>query len=170
MLPQHFPRLARPLLSVLALAAVPAALLAAAGTNPPGAKPATNVVTAKAATNTPPAETPIPVSVFVIPRSRNEGVDPFYPLSTRFSTTPAVSTDTNRPPPRAELAIKGFSGTPANPLVIINDKTFAAKDQFEVATPQGRVRVRCLEIRPNESAVVEVNGERRELIFVPARK
>jgi hypothetical protein len=63
-----------------------------------------------------------------------------------------------------ELVIKGFSGTPARPLVIINDRTFGVNDEQEVVTPQGRVRVRCIEIRlKDEATIVEVNGGRREL-------
>lgn len=156
------------LLTVIALLAISRAH--AAPTNPPPDKATTNAVTTPAAktatTNAAPAEIPIPQSVFIIPRSASEGVDPFYPLTTRFKPVVNLNNSTNRATVVADLVIKGFSGTPTFPFVIINNATFAVGDDKEVSTPQGRVRVRCLEIRlKDESALVEANGERRELRF-----
>lgn len=158
----------------LAAPAVLAALLAGgeaahAAVNPPAPKGASNSTSAKGQTNAAPAEAPIPASVFVIPKSPpGDGVDPFYPQSVRLAKT-TVSTDTNRPPERAELVIKGFSGKPV-PQVIINNGNFAVNDERDVQTPQGRVRIRCLEIRLEDKvAIILVNGERRELFFRPGK-
>lgn len=142
----------------------------AAATNPPAAKAAASPAPAQSPPAAAPAAAPIPRSVFTLPRTPpQDGVDPFYPQSTRFASVAASTAATNPAPARAELVIKGFSGTAARPLVVINDKNFAVQDQFEVSTPQGKVRVRCLEIRANAAAVVEVNGERRELTFRPPK-
>lgn len=107
----------------------------------------------------------IPQSILTIPKTRKEGVDPFFPLSIRVAATETVS-PTNRVAVMGELIIKGFSGRPESPLVIINDHTFGVGEDGDVTTPQGRMRVRCVDIQlKTESAVVEVNKERRELRF-----
>ena len=130
-------------------------------TNAPAAKPSAPTAT----TNAAPVEAPIPQSVFIVPRSKGDGVDPFYPHSTRLELV-APTSSTNKTQVVGELVIKGFSGTPAQPLVIINDRTFGVDDEKEVVTPQGRVGVRCIEIRlKDEATIVEVNGERHELRF-----
>ena len=139
----------------------------ALATNAPAAKPATSTTrsAAPATTNAASVEVPIPKSIFVVPTSKVEGVDPFFPLSTRLVVAPP-STSTNKPAPVAQLVIKGLSGTPERPLVIINGITFGLGDELELPKAQGRLRVRCLEINLNdETAIVEVNGERRELRF-----
>jgi hypothetical protein len=95
-------------------------------------------------------------------------VDPFFPLSTRLNVVDSNST--NKPSVLGDLVLKGFSGTAASPLVIINDRTFGVGDVKEVVTAQGRARVRCLEIRLKEEfALVEANNERRELRFRKGR-
>lgn len=142
----------------------------APATNAAGAKADTNATPAKpgskTTTNTPPAEAPIPLSRFAMPTDGG-GKDPFFPLSERLRVVRAsVTNPTSAPPVVIEFFIKGFSGTAAFPLVIINDKTFAVDDEKEIVTPQGRIRVRCVEIRLNEEiAVIEARGERRELRF-----
>lgn len=137
-------------------------------TNAPAVKPgapATKSTAPTATTNVAPVEIPIPQSVFVAPRSKGDGVDPFYPRSIRLELAAPVSS-TNKTQVVGELVINGFSGTPAQPLVIINNRTFGVDEEKEVATPQGRVRVRCIEIHlKDEATMVEVNGERRELRF-----
>src|SRR5437899_4068581 len=71
----------------------------AAETNSPAAKAAASQAARLA--------TPIPRSVFLMPKSRVEGVDPFFPLSTRLA---AAGHDgaTNRPAALHEPAAKGF--------------------------------------------------------------
>ena len=107
----------------------------------------------------------IPQSILTIPKTRKEGVDPFFPLSIRVAATETVN-PTNRVTVMGELVIQGFSGRPEAPLVIINNRTFGIGEDGDVTTPQGRMRVRCVDIQlKTESAVVEVNKERRELRF-----
>ena len=105
---------------------------------------------------------PIPRSVFNQPKSPKEGRDPFFPNSMRMFATvviPKASTnDLN------SLVIRGKSGAPDHPLVIINDVTFAVGDERDVITPRGRVRIRCLQI-VGDLAVIEANGQHHELRF-----
>ena len=139
----------------------------ALATNAPAAKPATLATrpAAPATTNAASVEVPIPQSVFIVPSSHVEGVDPFFPLSTRLIVAPPT-TSTNKPAQVAQLVINGLSGTPERPLVIINGITFGLGDKLDLPKAQGRTRVRCLEINLNdETAIVEVNGERRALRF-----
>src|ERR1051325_10222702 len=107
--------------------------------------PATRAAAARAAL----LATPIPRSVFVLPKSRVEGVDPFFPLSTRLAAASHDSV-TNRPAALVKLTVKGFSVSAASPLVTINDTTFAPGDERVVTTTEGRARVRCVEIRVQE--------------------
>jgi len=66
--------------------------------------------------------------------------------------------------PITSLVLKGFSGSQNHRLVIINNHTFAAGDTGDVITSDGRVHLRCIEIKTN-STVVEVGGQRYELIY-----
>jgi hypothetical protein len=112
----------------------------------------------------------IPKSVFEVPTSPKEGRDPFFPDSTRIYAVTTTKTNVIRSAPPAELVLKILSGTPASPLAAINNHTFGVGEEADVLTPAGRVRVRCLEINlSDESVLIEVGGERRELRF-PRRK
>jgi hypothetical protein len=110
-----------------------------------------------------PADKPAPVhaSVFTIPASAHDGRDPFFPESTRPYAT-AVTAHVATVP---TLTIKGFSGTPGNRLIIINNHTFGVGDEGEVLAPGGQhVHVRCLAINSN-TVVIEADNQRRELRF-----
>ena|ERR1700690_1626335 len=101
-------------------------------------------------------------SVFVIPTNPNEGRDPFYPTSTRLyeeaiSKNPVVADLTS-------LVLKGISSSPEHRLVIINNHTFAAGDEGDVLTPQGRLHIHCIEIK-DKSVVVESGNQRHELSY-----
>jgi hypothetical protein len=124
---------------------------------------------APVATNAAPVEAPIPLSVFTMPTPKGGGKDPFYPETTRFQQRSPAPSPTNKVVV-AEFKINGFSGNASDPLVIINSNTFGKGDEQMVQTPGGRVKVRCVEINvPERLAVIEVNGDRRELRF-PANK
>ena len=143
------------------------ALLAATSNTPALTK--TNAPAAKGtATNAPPVEIPIPISHFAMPSEKGSGKDPFYPDSTRFQ--PAVPTQSKAGKPVvvvAEVKINGFSGTPEKPFVILNNVTFGTGDEQKVPVGNSRLNVRCLEIRvADQIAIIEVNGERRELRFL----
>ena len=102
-------------------------------------------------------------SVFIIPTNPQEGCDPFFPISTRSheAATAAVSV------PRGDITLivlKGISGTPEHRLAIINNRTFAAGEEGDVVTRQGRIHIRCVEIKTN-SVLIESNGQSRELTY-----
>jgi hypothetical protein len=110
------------------------------------------------------ANLPPPRSVFIQPTSTREGRDPFYPESTRN-----VVEQRQQPVPTAPtqdltpfLKVHGISGSPGSLLVIINNHSFAVGDEGDVLIPGGRIRLRCLEIRP-DGASVEVNGHIQQL-------
>ncbi|MGA3284653.1 MAG: hypothetical protein ABSD57_09380 [Verrucomicrobiota bacterium] len=99
-------------------------------------------------------------SVFILPANPGEGRDPFFPKSNR--PYEAAMTTTNNSVEVTALVVKGVSGSPDHRLVIINNHTFAAGDIADVITDQGRIRVRCVEIKPR-SVVIEVRGQYHEL-------
>src|SRR5262249_46961355 len=115
---------------------------------PPGTKNAsTNVVV-------------IPSSVFQFPPTQKDGRDPFFPDSIRIYKNSAVNTNTA--PTAVILKLGGVGGTRERPLVIINGYTLGLDETAKIATSSGRINVHVLEISTN-SAVVEVNGQPREL-------
>ncbi len=108
-----------------------------------------------------PAITNMPAeSVFIMPTSPEEGRDPFFPNSTR----PYDAFIAKRAVDVTSLEIKGFSEINGRRYVIINNHTFAAGDQGDVTTPQGRIHVRCLNVGTN-SVLVESGGVRHVLKF-----
>jgi len=131
-----------------------AAATPAAGTNTVANPPL-------AGTNAVAAAQPIPQSLFTIPTSKEEGRDPFFPKSDRL----LAGSDPGKPAaptPVFTLVLNGLSGAEGHRLAMINGYTLASGEEGDVPTPAGRVRVRCVTIR-NESALVEVAGEKREL-------
>ena len=103
-------------------------------------------------------------SAFVIPSNPQEGRDPFFPDSSRpyrhaQATTQHLVADVT------SLVLKGISGPSDHRLAIINNRTFAVGDEQDLVTPQGRLRVHCVEIKP-DSVVVEFAGESHELKYV----
>jgi hypothetical protein len=122
-----------------------------------------------AARPVPPAEATlaiaaIPQSTFNVPRTPQEGRDPFFPSSTRLFA-PVVNKAIPQSPaatPPGELFLMGISGSKDHRLAIINNYTFAAGESAEVHTTTGRVRVHCLEIK-SDSVIIQIGDERREL-------
>ena len=107
---------------------------------------------------------PLPLSVFIQPANPKQGCDPFFPTSVRPYVTTVV---TNGPTTDfTSIYIKGIEGTAEHRLAIINDVTFAAGDEAEVFTSQGRIRIRCLMIL-DDSAVIEAAGQRQVLRYKP---
>lgn len=100
-------------------------------------------------------------SVFVLPTNPNEGRDPFFPDSLRPYESAVVNNHTAE---ITSLIFKGVSGPPGHRLVIINNHTFGAGDEGDVTTAQGRLHVRCVEIR-DDSVVIESGGQRVILNF-----
>ena len=111
-----------------------------------------------------PAKTDSLRSVFILPANPGEGRDPFFPKSNRPFETAMTATNNNVEV--TALVVKGISGSLDHRLVIINKVTFAAGDEAEVFTPQGRIRIRCVAIN-DDSAVIEAAGQRQILHYKP---
>jgi len=110
----------------------------------------------------------IPQSVFLASSTTQAISDPFFPNSTRIAA--AVTTTakfTNAPAVVAsDLVLKAIFGTPDRPLATINNSTFGVGEEQDVATPRGRVRVRCVEIKlQDETVIIEAAGHQRALRF-----
>jgi len=105
-----------------------------------------------------------PQSVFIQPASPLDGRDPFYPASSRPYQSAVVPTSKRADLNWDLISLQGISGQPPHRLAIINKRTFSAGDNLEVSTSKGRIRIHCLEISEN-SAVIEVNGQRHELRY-----
>jgi hypothetical protein len=134
----------------------------------PNAQPQSNTNSKASATSSNASlnEAHVPQSVFVMPKDKHDGVDPFFPRSLRpFGPVMPIVVETNQPAPvtvAVELKLKAISGLPEHRLALINNHTFEAGEEGEVLTTNGRMRIRCLEIH-GESAIVQVGPERREL-------
>jgi hypothetical protein len=109
-----------------------------------------------AATPDQPAKPELPQSIFVIPDSPKDGLDPFFPQKSG-----AVSTNTPPPVVTTSLSLKSIVGG----LVIINNHSFAPGEEGDVLTADGqRQHLRLMEIKPKtNSAVVEIGGRTIEL-------
>ena len=115
------------------------------------------------------ADDEIPKSAFI--DDIKVGKDPFFPNTARRSgktRVVAIQSDglTQSPPKNFsdQIKLKGILGSATRRLVLINNHTFAVGEQAEVKTSEGKVRVRCLEIR-ERSVIVALPGDtqRREL-------
>jgi hypothetical protein len=112
-----------------------------------------------------PAPEPVPQSVFTIPDKAGVARDPFYPsriIQAEVAKPQAAATNIVHPSSLACLALKGLSGPTNAPLAMINGRTMARGEDAEINTDCGRLLVHCVDITTN-SAIVEVDGERREL-------
>ncbi len=110
-----------------------------------------------------PADTNTPViSVFIQPTSPSEGRDPFFPNSTR--PYEEFVSKRHNPVELTSLQIKGFSEIAGQRYVIINNHTFAAGDEGDVITPDGRIHIRCLSVG-QDSVLVESGGAQHILKF-----
>jgi hypothetical protein len=153
------PRSALPLEKPLALAVALLGLACAA-------------LAAQTPTNTPsgpsPAATnalllPVPLSVFIIPTTPQEGKDPFFPRSMRLFNDVLVKTNLQAMAVVAvELKLQGISGDADHRLAIINNRTFGIGEEGEVLSGAGRARIICKDIKA-DSVRVLVNGEERLL-------
>jgi hypothetical protein len=124
---------------------------------------AASLPVAAADASRPAAATPsVPLSVFNQPTSPREGRDPFFPGSMRLFASMVIPKANSND--LSSLVIRGKSGSSDHPLVIINDVTFAVGDERDVITPQGRIRIHCLQI-VGDLAVIEANGQHHDLRF-----
>ena len=105
-------------------------------------------------------------SVFIVPTSTKDGRDPFFPESTRLKaeSTTALTPAVRQTMEISSLKFQGISGTPGSLVAIINDHAFAAGDDGDVITSNGRVHIRCLEIQ-EDHVTVEINGQVHRVNF-----
>jgi hypothetical protein len=105
------------------------------------------------------AEPEIPRSVFNLPANPKAGRNPFFPQSTPILPNPRPS-DTGLDP--SAFVLNGITSPPKR-TAMINGRTFEPGEESEVKLPGGgKMLVKCVEIR-EDSAVIQVAGQRREL-------
>lgn len=110
-----------------------------------------------------PADKPVPKSTFGVPAKPQDGHDPFFPGSDRLfglKSTPKPTSSTVG----SGIVFNGISGSKDRRLAMINGHTLAEGEEALVNTSTGRVRVLLITIK-DDRVVVEIAGERRELIF-----
>jgi hypothetical protein len=111
-------------------------------------------------------EIQLPQSVFAIPSQPSEGRNPFFPQSTFGFQAPTVAVKPISPGEvdTSAFILNGITSPPKR-TAMINGRTFEAGESGEVRLPNGaRALIKCEEIR-SESAVILVNGARREVKF-----
>ena len=110
-----------------------------------------------------PTDKPVPKSSFGVPAKPQDGHDPFFPTSDRLfaikTPKPATSGLAN-----VGIVFNGISGSQDKRFAMINGRTFAEGEEAPVNTSSGRQRVLLIAIK-GDTAVIEIGGERRELIF-----
>lgn len=147
-------------------------MLSAAGTNEVLQVRAKTLATTPAAPKSAATEAQAPgstASTFVIPKQPSEGRDPFFPDSTRVYNVNVIQTP-ETPKVEADLVLKGISGTPEQPLAIINTTTFTTGEVNEVITKTGRPKITCVEINMSAGTVlIQIGAERRELRLAPQK-
>ena len=108
----------------------------------------------------------VPQSIFSIPASPTQGRDPFYPNARYYMGGGGEIKHTPIPSEADTLELKAVSGSTDHRLAMIaaggTNRTLAVGEETEFRTSSGRMRVRCVDIK-GESAVIEVDGDRREL-------
>ena len=104
-------------------------------------------------------------SEFTLPRKMNEGRDPFFPNSSRpYASETVAKPSSEASLPDYEFSLKGISGSPEQPLAIINNTTFTTGEENEVIIKGKRIRIRCYEINMAAGTVLfEYGGARRQL-------
>ena len=118
------------------------------------------------ATNNPaagPVLKPIPKSVFVIPTSPAEGLDPFFPNSTRApgSVQPEKQAHPDSGP--SLFVLNGVNLLPGNRTAMINGRTIAEGETAQIPTANGDVSVHLLEFKNNNVVVIQFGTQTQEL-------
>lgn len=95
------------------------------------------------------------------------GQDPFFPDSQRRDPRPVKPANTNTGKAAAPVAIKnpsqhvalrGIIGSVGKQLALINNIAFAVGEEQTVQTPDGPLRVKCVEIL-ERSVIVSLDGQ-----------
>jgi hypothetical protein len=107
----------------------------------------------------------IPQSTFVIPSQPSEGRNPFFPQSNNgFQAAPIARHKETGAPDASAFVLNGITSPPRR-TAMINGRTFEPGESGEVRLPNGsKALIKCEQIG-NESAVILVNGQRREVRF-----
>ncbi len=143
----------RTLAHVVALFLASALCAVAASTNAPGKAHGPGVPTFN------PVE--IPQSVFAIPASPKDGRNPFFPQLVPV-VAPVVKPKEGGAIDMSGFLLNGITSPPRR-TAMINGRTFEPGEEGEVKLPNGtKVLIKCGEIG-TDSAVIQVNGVRREL-------
>ncbi len=91
-----------------------------------------------------------------------QGKDPFFPKSHRRDPAPTPAAQgaagSNPAPVVPVLVLKGVVGSKTRRFALINSEAMAVGETSSVRVPDGRVRVRCVEIGP-DYVLVKVEGE-----------
>ncbi len=104
----------------------------------------------------------IPLSVFVVANSPKEGRNPFFPQSV-VVPPPAAPEKPKEPSLDTSAFVLNGITSPPKRTAMINGRTFEEGEEGEVRLPTGsKTMIRCAEIK-SDSAVIIINGQRREL-------
>jgi len=108
-------------------------------------------------------EVQVPQSSFVIPSQASEGRNPFFPQSKMgFQSAPPTTKPQETVVDTSSIVLNGITSPPKR-TAMINGRTFEAGEAGEVKLPSGaKALIKCEEIK-TESAVIVVNGQRREV-------
>jgi hypothetical protein len=100
-------------------------------------------------------------SAFIMPKTPEDGRDPFFPNATSLYQTAAV-----KPVADSGINLLKLNGILGSSLAQVNNVTLSVGETEEVKTTSGTVSVRLVAIHAADgSAVIEANGERRVLSF-----
>ena len=160
MLPDHAPMKLFALITACVFAGLIG--LGAAPKKAPAAAAKTDKAVKEASAEVTNAVPVIPESVFVVPKTSQEGRNPFFPNSRTGLEAPKQKEALNI----VAFVLNGITSPPRR-TAMINGRTFEAGETGEVKLASGKkAKITCEEIRDN-SAVILFNGERRELRLRP---
>jgi hypothetical protein len=102
-------------------------------------------------------------STFITPQNPLDGRDPFFPNAT--SLYPSATTTVTRPVQETGVNLLKLKSVLGTSLAQINNVTLAVGETEEIKTDSGPVSVKLIEIRPDNSVAILVNGQRHVLNF-----
>ncbi len=96
------------------------------------------------------------------------GIDPFYPDSHRRDPAAPAVANAEKPPPAANILLKGVVGAAAHRLAVIgggfNNSILEAGESGSVRVANGQVRFKCIEVGENYALVqIEAESQPRKL-------
>ena len=97
------------------------------------------------------------------------GKDPFFPYSHRREAPKTVAVDANAPRPDPILILTTIVHTSKHSQAVINNEIFEAGEEQPVRVPNGKVKVRCIQIGKN-FVLIQVEGEAEPKRLMMERK